>query len=99
MLETGPAQTNPPYHVGDAIVFQGYVDDFELGVSAVQFSLDNGLTWTSYKTAGAVAEKGVNWRFVYTPERPGRYLLKARAVDEEGCASLLVSGFAFEVLP
>lgn len=99
MLEAAPAQTKPPYHVGDPIAFQGYVDDFDEGVSAVQFSLDDGVTWTSYKTAGAVADKGVNWHFVYTPECPGRYLLKARAVDESGCASMLVSGFAFEVLP
>ena len=87
------------YHVGEPIAFDGYVDDFDEGVSAIQFSLDDGATWTSYETAGAVAERGVNWRFAYTPERPGRYLLKARALDEQGRASSLVSGFAFEVLP
>lgn len=87
------------YHVGDPVVFEGYVDDFAEGVSALEFSLDNGETWTTYATTGAVAERGVNWRFVYTPERPGCYLLKARARDAHGRSSSLVSGFAFEVLP
>ncbi|WP_211328390.1 hypothetical protein [Paraeggerthella hongkongensis] len=87
------------YHVGDPVEFEGYVDDFAEGVSALEFSLDNGETWTAYATTGAVAERGVNWRFVYTPERPGCYLLKARARDARGRSSSLVSGFAFEVLP
>ena len=69
------------------------------GVSAIQFSLDDGATWTSYDTDGAVIDKGVNWHFDYTPTRPGRYVLKARAVDKRGVASVLVSRFAFEVLP
>ena len=89
----------PVYHVGQPIEFKGYVDDFAEGVAALEFSLDDGATWTAYQTVGAVAELGVNWRFAYTPDRPGRYLLKARARDAQGRASALVSGFAFEVLP
>ena len=69
------------HRVGEPLEFDGYVDDFERNVSAMQFSLDGGATWTTYQTAGAVIDKGVNWHFVYRPERPGRYLLKVRAVD------------------
>ena len=46
-----------------------------------------------------MADKGVNWHFTYTPPHPGRYLLKARAIDGEGNASALVASYAFEVRP
>ena len=99
MSEDTSTQTKKVHHIGESITFNGYADDFASGVSAIQFSLDNGLTWTSYETADAVAEKGVNWRFAYTPTQPGRYLLKVRAIDKLGRASALISGYAFEVLP
>ena len=85
------------HRVGEPLVFDGYVDDFERNVSAMQFSLDGGATWTTYQTAGAVIDKGVNWHFVYRPERPGRYLLKVRAVDGDGTVSDIVAEYAFEV--
>lgn len=99
MDESNAGDANLCYRVGSPIPFEGYADDFERGVSAIEFSLDGGETWTAYDTTGAVSDKGLNWRFVFTPEQPGRYLLKARALDGEGRASSLVSGFAFEVLP
>ena len=85
--------------VGEPVVFDGYVDDFENNIAAMQFSLDDGATWTTYQTQGVTADKGVNWHFSYTPTRPGRYLLKARAVDGAGNASALVASYAFEVQP
>lgn len=85
------------HRAGEPIEFDGYVDDFERNVSAMQFSLDGGATWTTYPTSGAVIDKGVNWRFVYRPERSGRYLLKVRAVDGAGAASDIVAEYAFEV--
>ena len=100
MVDRGERDASCAVHrVGRPISFSGYVDDFYQGVSAIQFSLDDGATWTSYDTDGAVIDKGVNWHFDYTPTRPGRYVLKARAVDKRGVASVLVSRFAFEVLP
>lgn len=47
------------HRVGEPLEFDGYVDDFERNVSAMQFSLDGGATWTTYQTAGAVIDKGV----------------------------------------
>lgn len=85
------------HRVGEPLEFDGYVDDFERNVSAMQFSLDGGVTWTTYPTTDVAIDKGVNWRFVYRPERPGRYLLKVRAVDGEGAASDIVAEYAFEV--
>lgn len=96
---TAAHPAHPTYRVGQPIPFSGYVDDFDQGIAAIQFSLDDGATWTTYETEGTVTDKGVNWRFDYTPASPGRYLLKARALDKQGGASALVSRFAFEVLP
>ena len=42
---TSPARFN---YVGEPIRFEGYVDDFEHGVAAVQLSLDMGTTWTDF---------------------------------------------------
>ena len=69
----------------------------EVSFTSVMISLDGGATWTTYQTAGAVIDKGVNWHFVYRPERPGRYLLKVRAVDGDGTVSDIVAEYAFEV--
>lgn len=90
----------PPYFVGRPIEFTGYVDDFERAIAGIEFSLDGGSSWTPYATEAVDKERGVRWRFVYTPQKPGRYLLKARAVGADGLpSSSLVTGFAFEVLP
>lgn len=84
--------------VGVPIRFEGYADDFELGISAVEFSLDDGVHWTAYPTTGAVADKGVNWRFDYTPSGVGYHVLKARAVDGAGVPSTVATRFAFRAL-
>ena len=91
--------TRPPYYAGQPIEFAGYVDDFDRTICAMEFSLDDGASWTAYPTAAVDKSRGVNWRFVYTPETPGRYLLKVRPVTEDGEPSTLVAGFAFEALP
>lgn len=90
--------TEPPYFVGRAIGFSGWVDDFEHNIAAVQFSLDGGAHWTEYGTPGVSLERGVRWQFTYTPQKPGRYLLSVRAVNGSGNVSTLVSGYAFEVV-
>lgn len=86
------------HRVGEPITFEGYADDFECAVAGVQFSLDDGVSWTTYPTEGVREDRGVRWTFSYTPQIGGRYLLKARAVDGQGVAASVVSGFAFEVL-
>ena len=86
------------HRVGEPIEFEGYADDFENSVAGVQFSLDDGVSWTTYPTEGVRSDRGVRWTFAYTPQVPGRYLLKARAVDGRGVPASVVSGFAFEAL-
>ncbi len=91
--------TRPPYYTGRPIEFAGYVDDFDRTIRAMEFSLDDGASWTAYPTEAVDKTRGVNWRFVYTPPQAGRYLLKVRPVTEDGEPSPLVAGFAFEALP
>ena len=43
--------TRPPYYAGQPIEFAGYVDDFDRTICAMEFSLDDGASWTAYPTA------------------------------------------------
>jgi len=73
--------------VGTAITFNGYADDYDKAIKAVQFSLDNGETWNEFATEGASSKRWVYWSFSYTPECAGNYTLRVRAVNEDGKAS------------
>ena len=84
--------------VGEEMVFEGLIHDFEKTVSAVKFSLDDGQTWTSYELEGNDSNE-ITWRFTYVPKTPGYYLLKVCAVDAADEPSDYITGFAFEVLP
>ncbi len=86
-------------YVGQAMRFEGYVDDFEHGVAAVQLSLDGGATWTDFPCEGARTELGVSWSFDYTPRTAGRYQLRARALSRTGEPAQTVESFAFDVIP
>ena len=93
---TSPARFN---YVGEPIRFEGYVDDFEHGVAAVQLSLDMGTTWTDFPCNGARTELGLSWNFTYTPQAPGRYQLRARALSRAAEPAMTVESFTFDVLP
>lgn len=84
--------------VGEEMVFEGLIHDFDKKVSAVKFSLDDGQTWTTYELEGNESNE-INWRFAYVPQTPGYYLLKVCAVDDDNEVSDYLTGFAFEVLP
>lgn len=86
------------HRVGESIRFSGYVDDFDHNVSAIEFSLDDGAHWTTYETPGVQQERGVSWEFAYTPQLPGIYHLKVRAVDGRGNAAYLVAEIPFQVV-
>ena len=88
---------NPVIKVGDQISFEGYADDFNTAISAVEFSLDGGATWTSYKTANASSRLWVYWNFDYVTEAPGTYRLDVRARAADGTVSPLASSVVFTV--
>ncbi len=96
---TASPAAEPPFYARRPILFTGYVDDFETAITAMEFSLDGGVSWTPYPTEAVDKSRGVNWSVVYTPPRPGRYLLQARPVTADGRPSPLVAGFPFEALP
>ena len=83
--------------VGKPLSFEGYADDFDKAIVAVEFSLDGGTTWTRHTTEGAVVGKLLTWHFSYTPEQEGLYQLLVRAVNEDGATSPLPDTVEFEV--
>ncbi|MEG0323865.1 MAG: molybdopterin-binding protein [Raoultibacter sp.] len=83
--------------VGEPIVFEGYADDFDKAIIGVEFSLDEGETWTYYDTPDMGTDKLVTWRFSYTPDHSGRYRLRVRAVNENGNRSPLADVVDFFV--
>ncbi len=73
--------------VGHPMRFKGSAYDFGHAIVAIQFSLDDGATWTTYETPETNDFQNVGWTFDYAPEEPGCYVLKVRSVNDEGAAS------------
>lgn len=86
-------------HVGAPVLFEGWADDFDRRIVAVELSLDCGATWTTFETEGADEARLVQWRFEWLPQTPGSYQCKARAVNERGDVSPIPAVHSFEVLP
>lgn len=70
--------------VGKPVAIEGYAQDFGASVAAMQFSCDEGSTWTTYATPGADRDCNVNWSFRFTPPQAGFYRLLVRAVCADG---------------
>lgn len=85
------------FKVGDQISFEGYADDFNTAISAVEFSLDGGETWTSYKTTDATSRLWVYWNFDYVADTAGTFRLDVRARAADGTVSPLASSVVFTV--
>ena len=88
---------NTVFKVGDQIVFEGYADDCDKAITAVEYSMDGGKTWTSFATEGAAAERWVYWHFGYVTEAEGTFRLDVRARAEDGTVSPLASSVVFTV--
>ncbi|MEG0016499.1 MAG: molybdopterin-binding protein, partial [Gordonibacter sp.] len=84
-------------HVGEPLTFEGYADDYDRAIAAVQFSLDEGENWTTYSLENAPMGRWVYWHFDYVPRKPGRYKMKVRAVNEYGTVSPSSATHIFEV--
>lgn len=81
--------------VGRPLVFEGYANDFDKAIRAVQFSLDDGKTWATHETVGTTSERNLYWRYEYVPERPGSYELLVRSVNQDGAVSSHPARVAF----
>lgn len=82
---------------GKPYTFEGYADSFDNEVTAIEFSMDGGQTWTSYATEGATDERWVNWKFTYTPEEEGAYVLMVRSKNVNGLVTPEPIEFMFNV--
>lgn len=85
-----------PHPLGEPIEFEGYAYDFDRAIAAVEFSLDQGSTWTRYETPQCEAGRWVWWSFAYTPERVGSYELLVRSVNEDGKAGPVAARYGFD---
>lgn len=85
------------FTTGETIVFEGYADDYDVAIAAIEVSMDDGETWTAYEVEGATVDKWVYWYFGYTPEAAGTYKMQVRAVTAEGVVSPLASTVVFTV--
>ncbi len=76
LIETGKEHT-----------FEGYADAFDEKIVAIEFSMDQGKTWTKYDLDDTDVLRWVYWYFTWTPETDGSYVLTVRATTESGLVS------------
>ena len=86
------------FKAGYDITFEGVADDCGSPITAIEFSFDDGATWTSCATDGATADKWVNWQFTTSFDEPGDYSVTVRAKTADGVVSPLESTLTFEVI-
>ena len=85
-------------HVGQAMKFEGWADDYDKRIVAVEFSLDGGETWRRHDTEGTDAVRWVWWTFEWKPEEAGHYTMLVRSVNEDGKTSPMPAAHSFEVI-
>lgn len=84
-------------YVGQPMCFEGWADDYDKKITAVEFSFDNGASWDHQATPDTDAIRWVWWNYEWTPEKPGSYTLLVRAINEESKASPYPASQRFEV--
>jgi len=73
--------------LGDSYTFSGYAHAFEQKIAAIEVSLDNGVTWTSYPVTDTTESLWVIWNYTIEPTDVGAYVIQVRAVTEQGLVS------------
>lgn len=86
------------FKAGYDITFEGVADDCGSPITAIEFSFDDGKTWTSCETSGATADKWVNWQFTTSFDEPGDYGVTVRAKTADGVVSPIEATLYFEVI-
>lgn len=84
--------------VDEPMLFEGWADDYDKKIVAVEFSLDEGETWTRHDTPDTDAVRWVWWSFEWTPFEAGNYTMRVRSVNEDGKVSPHPAEHAFQVL-
>jgi len=91
-------QVEDTFPVGKTMTFEGYADDFQDAIVAVEFSMDDGATWTAYNTPRATTDRWVYWHFGYTPTEAGTYKMSVRARTASGKVSPMAANVVFNVI-
>lgn len=73
--------------VGSPIALIGRAYDLGHVIQGVQFSLDEGHSWTTYPVRGANDYQPVDWSLSFTPPRRGLYRFWIRSVNDIGATS------------
>lgn len=84
--------------VGEPMVFEGWADDYDKRIVAVEFSLDGGTSWTRHNTSGTDAVRWVWWTFEWTPTEEGMFQMMVRAINEDEKHSPIAAAHNFQVL-
>lgn len=69
---------------GKPFTFEGYADAYDEAVVKLEFSMDNGKTWTPYDLGQTDPSKWVYWHYTWTPESDGSYVLMVRGTTDTG---------------
>ena len=64
--------------------FEGYASAWDDTITALEFSFDQGETWTRYETTGADKTRWVYWHLTWQPPQAGSYVLMARSYASDG---------------
>lgn len=72
---------------GQPYTFNGYADAYDEKITSVEFSMDQGKTWTKFDIADMDPNKALWWTFTWTPPEAGAYCLSVRATTESGLVS------------
>lgn len=74
-------ETGKPY------TFHGYADAYNEEIDYLEFSFDNGETWTKFEVDGEDVNKVMWWNLTWTPPEKGAYTITVRAATVEGSVS------------
>lgn len=69
---------------GKPFTFEGYADAYDEAVTKLEFSMDNGKTWTAFDLGQTDPRQWVYWHFTWTPESDGSYVMMVRGTTETG---------------
>lgn len=83
--------------VGKKMRFEGYAQDFDRSIVAVELSFDGGASWLVCTIADAASDKWVWWTFDWIPQNAGSHQVLVRARSDDGTASPISASHVFEV--
>ncbi|MBS5451042.1 MAG: molybdopterin-dependent oxidoreductase [Coriobacteriia bacterium] len=74
---------------GEPYTFKGYASAWDQPITALEFSMDGGETWSSWDTVDASVSQWVSWQYTWTPPEgvDTAYVLQVRARTADGAVT------------